>query len=182
VIADAGCVDVGEPVAKDADHLHFGKGQTEGKIYLEPGTHELCLQPGDGVHAALAPTDTVTVDVGISSREELCAVIKDVDVLFEEADTGGAEFADRKVMYENIRRLFVQLQDGIDQVDAEARDSVAEAFVFGTDIATAFAEAADEQAAIAAMEAIYGSEGIQSDGPGATWILDECGVDIDGEG
>jgi hypothetical protein len=187
VIADDGCVDVGEPVAKDADHLHFGKGQTEGKIYLEPGTHELCLQPGDGVHTALAPTDTVSVEVGIASRDELCAVIGVVDVLFEEADTGGAEFADRKVMYENIRRLFVQLDDGLDQVDADVRDSVAQAFTFGSDIATAFAEAADEASAVAAIEAIYGTVGVQSgaDSPwagGSAWVLEECGVDIDGEG
>ena len=180
VIADDGCVDVGEPVAKDADHLHFGKAQTEGKIYLEPGTHELCLQPGDGVHAALAPTDTVTVEVGISNRDELCAVIGEVDVLFTEADTGGAEFPDRKVMYENIRRLLVQLDDGLEHVDADARDAVAEAVSYASDIATAFAEAADEQAAVTAVEAIFGTEGIQSDGPGATWILDTCGIDIDG--
>lgn len=187
VIADDGCVDVGEPVAKDADHLHFGKAQAEGKIYLEPGSHDLCLQPGDGVHAALAPTDTVTVEVGITNREELCAVIKDTDVLFEEADTGGAEFPDRKVMYENIRRLFVQLDDGLDQVDSDVQDSVAQAFTFGSSIATAFAEAADEASAVAAIETIYGTEGVQSgaDSPwaeGSAWVLEQCGVDIDGEG
>jgi hypothetical protein len=180
VIADDGCVTPGEPVAKDADHLHFGKAQTEGKIYLEPGTHELCLQVGDGAHSALAPTDTVSVEVGIEDRDGLCAVLAEADELFTEADTGGAEFPDRQVMYENVRRLFAQMTAALDQVDAEARDAVAEAFALGTDLSTAFAEAADEAGAVAAVQAIYGTAGVQSDGPGATWILDTCGVDIDG--
>lgn len=180
VIADDGCVTPGEPVARDADHLHFGKGQTEGKIYLGPGTHELCLQPGDGAHSALDVTDTITVEVGIDDRDQLCAVITEVDELFEEADTGGAEFPDRRVMYENIRRLFAQMDAAIDLVDAAVRSDVAQAFAFGSTIAAAFADAADEAAAVAAVESVYGTEGIQSDGPGATWILDTCGVDIDG--
>ena len=60
VIADAGCVSTGEGIAKDADHVHFGKGQTTGLIYLEPGSHDLCLQVGDGTHQALDITDRRT--------------------------------------------------------------------------------------------------------------------------
>ncbi len=41
-------------------------------------------------------------------------------------------------------------------------------------------EADDEDAAIAAVEDVFGVAGIQSDGPGATWILDNCEVNIDG--
>jgi hypothetical protein len=40
--------------ARDADHVHFGGGQSEGTIYLEPGVHELCLGP------ATAPTSPST--------------------------------------------------------------------------------------------------------------------------
>lgn len=86
VIADAGCLTAGTAVPKDADHVHFGKGQSEGTIYLEPGSHELCLQVGDGVHAALDLTDTVTVDVGISDRDQWCTVVDEADGLFDAND------------------------------------------------------------------------------------------------
>ena len=67
VIADAGCLADGTSIIRDADHVHFGGGQHEGVIYLEPGTHELCLQVGDGIHTALDITDQVTIDVGITT-------------------------------------------------------------------------------------------------------------------
>ena len=89
VIADDGCVDPGAAVPKDADHIHFGKAQTSGTIYLGPGEHELCLQTGDGAHVALEPTDRITVDVGVRDRDEWCAVTKEVDDLFLTADTAG---------------------------------------------------------------------------------------------
>jgi hypothetical protein len=180
VIADDGCVEPGAAVPKDADHVHFGKGQSDGKIYLEPGTHELCLQVADGAHVALDATDTVSVEVGIAEREDWCAVVGEVDVLFSDTDTNGEEFAARQIGYENVRRLIAQLTDALDQVDADARDDVAEALDVGSTIASAFAEAEDEDAAIAAVEEIFSVEGVQSDGAGATWILDTCGIDIDG--
>lgn len=180
VIADDGCVDPGAAVPRDADHLHFGAGQAEGTIYLEPGTHTLCLQAGDGAHVALEATDTVSVTVGITDRDQWCSVVGEIDELFTAADTGGDEFPVRQVAYENVRRLFSQLTDAIDQVDADARADVADSIVFGTTIATAFVDAEDADAAEAALQAIFGTEGVQSDGPGATWILDNCGVDIDG--
>ncbi len=180
VIADAGCAEPGDALAKDADHVHFGKGQSDGSIYLEPGRHELCLQAGDGAHVALAATDTVSVTVGITTRDQWCAVVGEVDDLFLKADTDAEEFTVRRVGYENIRRLLLQLTDGIDQVDAAARPDVAESLAFGTTIAAAFADATDADAAEAALQEIFGAEGVQSDTPGAAWILDACGVDIDG--
>jgi hypothetical protein len=79
VIADARCVDPGDAIVEDVDHVHFGKGQTTGTVYLGPGTHELCLQVGDGVHEALDVTDTVTVEVGVTDQDEWCAVVAEVD-------------------------------------------------------------------------------------------------------
>src|SRR5215207_9603902 len=38
VIADDGCVAPGPALTHVADHVHFGGGQTEGTIYVEPGT------------------------------------------------------------------------------------------------------------------------------------------------
>ena len=86
VVADAGCVPEGESIVRDADHVHFGGGQTDGVIYLEPGAHELCLQVGDGVHIALDITYQATVEVGINDRDQWCAVMGEVDGLFESTD------------------------------------------------------------------------------------------------
>lgn len=63
VIIDAACVAVGEAVPRDNQHVHFGKGQTEGQLFLEPGKHKLCLQMGDGAHVALPFTDEIDVTV-----------------------------------------------------------------------------------------------------------------------
>lgn len=63
VMIDAGCVAPGEAITKDAQHVHFGKGQLEGQLFLEPGEHALCLQVADGAHVALPVTDEITVTV-----------------------------------------------------------------------------------------------------------------------
>jgi len=39
-----------QPVPADAQHLHYGKGQTEATIDLEPGQHTLQLVLADGNH------------------------------------------------------------------------------------------------------------------------------------
>ncbi len=38
------------PIPADANHLHFGKGQTETLVELPPGTHTLQLVLGDWKH------------------------------------------------------------------------------------------------------------------------------------
>jgi hypothetical protein len=63
VMVDRPCVAAGETIPKDAQHLHFGKGQTSGLIDLTAGKHTLCLQAGDGAHTALDLTDEITVTV-----------------------------------------------------------------------------------------------------------------------
>jgi hypothetical protein len=63
VMIDTPCLAAGEAIPKDATHVHFGKGQTSAALDLPAGRHTLCLQAGDGVHTALALTDTISVDV-----------------------------------------------------------------------------------------------------------------------
>jgi hypothetical protein len=55
-----------QPIPADANHLHFGKAQTETSLELEPGVHTLQLLLGDGNHvphdtALISETITVTV-------------------------------------------------------------------------------------------------------------------------
>jgi hypothetical protein len=180
VIADAGCVASGDSITRDADHVHFGGGQDAGLIYLEPGTHELCLQVGDGIHTALDITDTVMVDVGVTNLDEWCAVIDEVDELFEATDTSDDEFAVRQVDYENIRRLIAQLVDGLDHVPTAARVDVDTSLGFATDIVTALITAADETTAEEAVESVFSSFAPWEDLPGADWVAAECGTDISG--
>jgi hypothetical protein len=63
VMVDVPCVTPGQVIPKDAQHVHFGKGQGKGSIDLAAGKHTLCLQAGDGEHKALGLTDTITVTV-----------------------------------------------------------------------------------------------------------------------
>lgn len=54
------------PIPADERHLHFGKGQTETTIELEPGRHTLQLVLGDGKHVPHQPpivSKVVTITV-----------------------------------------------------------------------------------------------------------------------
>ena len=58
----------GTVVPADANHIHFGKGQTEVKIAdlkIEPGKHSLTLQFADGAHRSLGPEMSKTIQVEI---------------------------------------------------------------------------------------------------------------------
>jgi len=43
------------PIPNDAAHKHYGKGQTEDTIHLEPGTHTLQLDFADAAHMQFDP-------------------------------------------------------------------------------------------------------------------------------
>ena len=56
-----------QPVPSDASHRHFGKGQTEVELELEPGEHTLQLLLGDKSHmphdsALISEKITITVE------------------------------------------------------------------------------------------------------------------------
>ena len=56
----------GQPIPKDAQHLHFGGGQTETTLTLPKGTHTLQLELGDLNHIPFDPpvvSKIVTVHV-----------------------------------------------------------------------------------------------------------------------
>lgn len=58
--------DMAVPLANDAQHRHFGGGQTEVALTLEPGTHTLQLVLGDYLHVPfdppiVSPKITITV-------------------------------------------------------------------------------------------------------------------------
>jgi len=63
LIVDGHFVTKGEAVAKDATHLHFGKGQSETSLTLAPGYHTLTLQFADGHHHSYGGSWSRTIQV-----------------------------------------------------------------------------------------------------------------------
>lgn len=57
ILVDTPCVEAGDVIPDDDEHLHFEATETSAELELEPGKHDLCLQVGDGEHRALASAD-----------------------------------------------------------------------------------------------------------------------------
>ena len=56
----------GQPIPADANHVHFGKAQTQAEITLTPGKHTLQLELGDKSHMPFDPpivSKKITVNV-----------------------------------------------------------------------------------------------------------------------
>ena len=60
----------GAVVPADDTHIHFGKGQTETEITLEPGKHTLRLQLADGAHVSYGPQLSSTISVEVVALPE----------------------------------------------------------------------------------------------------------------
>ncbi|MET0384472.1 MAG: DUF4399 domain-containing protein [Polyangiales bacterium] len=69
IIVDTASDPEGTVVAQDAQHLHYGQGQTEATLQLTPGEHTLHLQFADGIHRSYGPklqeTRKLTVTEGL---------------------------------------------------------------------------------------------------------------------
>ena len=63
LIIDGKPIVKGEVVPADAKHIHFGKGQTETEVKLEPGEHTLTMQFADGAHRSYGPQMATTIRV-----------------------------------------------------------------------------------------------------------------------
>jgi hypothetical protein len=65
VIVDGSFVEKGKPVPADATHIHYGGGQLEADIPLEPGTHTLTMQFADGAHLSYGEAFSTTISVTV---------------------------------------------------------------------------------------------------------------------
>ena len=63
IIVDSEPVKLGEAVPADEKHIHFGKGQTETELELEPGEHTLQLQFADGMHRSYGEAMTTQITI-----------------------------------------------------------------------------------------------------------------------
>ncbi len=66
VIVDALPTPSGQAVGKDAQHLHFGKAQTEASLELAPGLHTITLQFADGLHRSYGPALSRSIIVEVT--------------------------------------------------------------------------------------------------------------------
>lgn len=57
------CLPTGTVIPADVKHIHWGDGSEYGVMELPSGTHELCVQLGDGFHAAVAVSQMITINV-----------------------------------------------------------------------------------------------------------------------
>ncbi|MGH3035749.1 MAG: DUF4399 domain-containing protein [Gaiellaceae bacterium] len=69
LMVDAECLAAGEQIPADDFHIHLADGSAETELTLPAGEHTLCLQAGDGKHAALDLTDQVTVTIAGAGGE-----------------------------------------------------------------------------------------------------------------
>lgn len=66
LLIDTELANFDSPIPANAQHVHFGLGQTETTVELAPGRHELRLVLGDHLHIPHDPpvtSDVVTIDV-----------------------------------------------------------------------------------------------------------------------
>ena len=66
LLVDTELEDMNLPVPTSDNHIHFGKGQTETTVTLEPGQHTLQLVLGDGNHIPHDPpvmSERITITV-----------------------------------------------------------------------------------------------------------------------
>ena len=66
LLIDTAVPDLGMPIPKDENHIHFGDASTSTELTLEPGEHTLQLLLGDHLHIPHDPavmSDTITITV-----------------------------------------------------------------------------------------------------------------------
>jgi hypothetical protein len=66
LLVDTGMPNLNQPIPSDDNHIHFGGGQTQTQVELEPGEHTLQLLMGDARHVPHDPpvaSEPVTITV-----------------------------------------------------------------------------------------------------------------------
>lgn len=66
LIIDAEGIASGQVVPMDAQHKHYGKGQTSTEVKLAPGKHTLRLQFADGLHRSYGPEMSTAISVTVT--------------------------------------------------------------------------------------------------------------------
>lgn len=62
--------DTGRPIPKDSLHIHYGNGQTEAELDLDPGDHYLILQFAKGDHIPYHPQIAQHIRITVTKRHQ----------------------------------------------------------------------------------------------------------------
>ena len=65
LIVDGKPIAENEPIPSNETHIHYGQGQTEANLTLEPGKHTLTLQFGDGLHLSYGEKLSSTIKIKV---------------------------------------------------------------------------------------------------------------------
>lgn len=65
IIINGSAITEGEVVPADSLNIHFGGGQTETELTLEPGTYSLTMQFADGYHRSYGEQLSATIQVNV---------------------------------------------------------------------------------------------------------------------
>ena len=68
IVVDASLASPAEPMSKDAQHIHYGDGQTETTLDLPVGQHTLILQFAKGDHVPYDPPVYQQVSVNVTKQ------------------------------------------------------------------------------------------------------------------
>ncbi len=71
IIIDANLPPLDKPIPSDVRHRHFGKGQTEAVLDLDPGEHTLRLLFARGNHIPYNAAITDTIKVNVTERRQV---------------------------------------------------------------------------------------------------------------
>ena len=66
IVIDGTFIEKGKAVPADATHIHYGKGQTQDTLKLEPGKHTLTLQFADGYHQSYGEKWSTTINIEVT--------------------------------------------------------------------------------------------------------------------
>ena len=65
ILLNQGPMRGGKVIPTDKTHLHYGKGQTEASIKLEPGDYTLTMQFADGLHRSFGKKMAHTIKIKV---------------------------------------------------------------------------------------------------------------------
>ena len=65
ILINSGFLPTGEVIPMDENNLHFGDGDTQTTLELEPGEYTLTLQFGDGLHQSYGEAMSATISVSV---------------------------------------------------------------------------------------------------------------------
>ncbi|MFP5254593.1 MAG: hypothetical protein ACLGI8_01960 [Acidimicrobiia bacterium] len=135
----------------------------------------LAVLLGAGLAAALGAcgSSSGADEEAITSPEEWCDVARQVDDVVGDRTSRNTIHSELQDVYAEARILVVRLTESLEHVDADHRDDVAAFGEAALAAADALIEAPDQQAAEAAMEALY-AEVDPAVEAGAAWVSETC--------